>query len=214
MLQVKEGLLQGKIIAIVRGVQSKYIVNTVNALVEGGISCVEVTFNQSSEEGYKETIRSLELLSEHFSEKVLIGAGTVLTSKSVDEAASCGAKYIISPNVDQAVIERTKEKGLVSIPGALTPSEIMSAYNWGADILKLFPAGVFGTEYIKAIRAPISHVPMMAVGGISPDNIRGFFDIGIVGVGIGGKLVDTTAIEEGNFEALTKTALQYTDAIK
>ena len=121
-----------KIVAIVRGIPSGLILDTGRALADGGICMMEVTFDHSGPEGIRETLHSIALLKEHLSERMHIGAGTVLTAEEAEEAYRSGAEYIISPNVDRSVIEKTKELGLISMPGAFTPSEIVDAYNYGA----------------------------------------------------------------------------------
>jgi hypothetical protein len=115
---------------------------------------------------------------------------------------------------DTDVIRRTVELGLVSMPGALTPSEVMTAHKAGADYVKLFPIGLMGVEYVKAIMAPISHVKMLAVGNISSDNAADYLKTGVLGVGVGGKLVNKNAIATGDFDALTKAAQELISAVK
>ena len=137
----------------------------------------------------------------------------VREAEQVRLAKEAGAQYIISPNVSEAVIRETKALGLVSIPGAMTPTEIANAYAWGADIVKVFPAGVLGAAYIKAVRAPLNHIPMVAVGGVSPDNIADFIAVGCVGAGCGGNLVSKKIVEEGKFSEITRTALAYKAAL-
>jgi len=203
-----------KIIAIVRSVPCSAILETAYALLAGGINMMEVTFNQSSEEGVYETANSLRLLNESLSSEILLGAGTVLTAEQVKVAKNCGARYIISPNVDVDVIQKTKELGMVSIPGAFTPTEVVAAYNAGADIVKLFPAGLLGTAYIKAVLGPLSHIPVSAVGGIDETNISDFFKAGVCCVGIGSNLVNSQIILTGNFEKITETSLNLVHALK
>jgi len=201
---VLEAALGAKAIAILRGVAPADVAAAVNALYEGGIRLAEITFDQSGEAGIARSQECIRLVAEHCA--VIPGAGTVMTPGQVELAAEAGAKYIISPNVDEAVIRRTRELGLVSIPGAFTPTEIAAAYACGADIVKVFPAGLLGPDYIKAVRGPMKHVPLMAVGGVDASNARAFLDAGCVGVGCGGKLVDLKAIAAGNFSAMTEAA--------
>ena len=120
---------------------------------------------------------------------------------------------MISPGMDTAVIRRTKELGKISIPGALTPTEVCKAWDCGADFVKMFPAGVFGLEYLKAVRGPLRHIPMCAVGGISPENIGLFLDAGIRCFGIGGNLVSVEAVRRGDFHKLTQAAIGYRQAV-
>lgn len=207
------GMLDKKIIAIIRGVPSKDILSVARALLDGGISAMEITYDQSSEAGIRETLASLSLLKEKYADEVAIGAGTVLTEQQVVDAHERGAGYIISPNVDEAVIARTRGLDMISIPGALTPSEVAAAHRMGGDIVKLFPAGLWGTEYIKAIRAPLSHIPMAAVGGVSPDNIADFFKAGVCSAGIGGNLVNAAKVREGDFGYITEMAKRFREKL-
>jgi len=202
-------IMDSKIVAIVRGVSSQRIVPAIRALKEGGIVCVEVTFSAGSEERSKDTLKSIALLKEEFGDSIALGAGTVLTVQNVHDAAAAGATYMISPDTNEAVIKETKKMGMISIPGAMTPTEIMTAYSCGADIVKLFPAAVLGLGYIKAIRGPITHIPMTAVGGINAENAQSFLDAGCVGVSVGGNLVNNKLIEAGDYEAIKKLALEY-----
>jgi len=202
-------IFDGKIIAIVRGIPSGKIIDTVQVLKDGGIVCVEVTFDPKSKEISKDTLKSISMIKDHFGDSIAVGAGTVLTMEDVQQATEAGAEYMISPNTCEAVIKETKRLGLISIPGAATPSEIINAYNMGADIVKLFPAAALGLEYVKALAGPIPHIPMAAVGGINAGNASDFIKAGCMGVGVGGNLVNKKLIEAGDFEAIKKLAQEY-----
>ena len=206
-------LMERKVIAIVRGVSSEKMPELVRAMADGGVRCVEVTFDQSSEEKQADTLRAIRVINERFGEEVCAGAGTVMTAEQVRLAKEAGAKYIISPNVNEAVIRETKKQGLVSIPGAFTATEVAAAYEYGADIVKLFPAAILGPAYVKALRAPLKHIPMTAVGGVSPENCASFIEAGCCGVGCGGNLVSTKLVEAGRFDEITATARAYCDAL-
>lgn len=212
--EVLNKILEGKIVAIVRGIPSDEVVGLAKALVEGGISCIEVTFDQSSEEKAQDTLKAISNISKALGDRVCVGAGTVMTVKQVEAAATAGAEYMISPNTNAAVIKRTKELDKVSIPGAMTPSEVAEAYEMGADIVKMFPAGVLGCAYIKAVKAPLKHIPVTAVGGVNPGNCADFIRAGAVGVGVGGNLVSPQLVKEGRFDEITAIARSYTDALK
>ena len=136
-----------------------------------------------------------------------------MSPEQVRQAAEAGAKYIISPNVDPAVIAETKKLGLVSIPGAMTPTEAAWAYSLGGDIIKLFPAGNLGASYIKALKAPLKHIPVTAVGGVNAKNCTEFFKAGVIGIGVGGNLVSKELVESRNFAEITAAAKEYTDAL-
>ncbi len=202
-----KGLYSHKVVAIMRGVSSLQAPQVAKALLEGGICCLEVTFSQGGD--LSDTLRALESIRSAMGDKILLGAGTVMTTDQVRDAASAGATYIISPNVSEAVIAATKELGLVSIPGAMTPSEVVTAKEHGADIVKLFPAGLLGPAYTKALLGPLSHIPVMAVGGITPENTNEFLKAGAVGVGVGGNLIDTKLVSQGKFNEITALAKQY-----
>lgn len=211
--EVLKRIREGKIIAIIRGISSDKIIELVAAMLEGGVSCAEVTFDQSSDEAAKDTLVSIRKICEHFGDKVCVGAGTVMSKEQVRQAAEAGAKYIISPNTDPEVITETKKLGLVSIPGAMTPTETAYAYSLGADIVKLFPAGNLGASYIKALKAPLKHIPVTAVGGVNAKNCAEFFKAGVVGIGVGGNLVSKELVESQNFAAITAAAKEYIDAL-
>ena len=211
--QILEKLTKGKIIAIVRGIPSDKIVALATALEKGGINCIEVTFDQSSQEKAQDTLKAIRNISEALGDKVCVGAGTVMTVEQVQQAAAAGAEYMISPNTDQAVIAETKRLGKISIPGAMTPTEAATAYSYGADIVKLFPAGILGANYIKAVKAPLKHIPVTAVGNVNVDNCAEFFRAGAIGVGVGGNLVSLQLVEEGRFDEITAIARSYMDAL-
>lgn len=203
-----------KLIAIIRGIDVERCVKVADALYKGGIQLIEITFNQKDPSTFSDTAAAIRAIQERFQGNILAGAGTVLTCQQVDIAAESGAKYIISPDSNIDVIKHTRALGLVSIPGALTPSEITAAYHWGADFVKVFPVSNLGSTYIKALTAPISHIPLMAVGGVDESNLKSFLDAGCTGAGLGGRLVDKTIIENGEYEKITQTAKHLVEIAK
>lgn len=202
-------IIKGKIVAIIRGISSTKIVDLVDSIYKGGINCIEVTFDQTSNEAVKDTLTSIIKIREQFGDRVLVGAGTVMTPAQVQQAVTAGAEYIISPNVDKDVIKETKTMGKISIPGALTPSEVARAYKYGADVVKLFPAGILGPDYIKALKAPLKHIPVLATGGIDHNNCAEFIEAGAVGVGVGGNLVSGKLVNECRFDEIEAIAKKY-----
>ena len=142
-----------------------------------------------------------------------IGAGTVTEAEQVALTKEAGGTFIISPNTDERVIRRTAELGLVSIPGALTPTEIAAAHSYGADFVKLFPIGSFGTGYVKAVSAPLGNVPLLAVGGVDLNNVREYMKSGIVGVGIGSNIIRKDLLEEEKFDEISELAREYVNAV-
>ena len=210
---LQERIEKAKVIAILRGIESSVMQKVAEALYEGGIRFMEVTFDHRSGD-FKQTANAIRSLCTTFAGKMEIGAGTVTTVELVHLATESGAKFIISPDCNTDVINETKKLGLVSIPGAFTASEVLKAHYAGADFVKVFPAGCMGPEYIKALRGPIPQVKLLAVGGIDAENIASFLKAGCVGAGVGGKLASKALIEEGKFDELEKAAAAMIDAAK
>jgi len=199
-------VLNHKIISIVRGMDREKTVKIAKALYAGGIRFIEVTFNQKNPERFYETADCIRAIREEMGDKMYVGAGTVTSVELVDLAARAGALYIISPDTDEAVIRRTRELGLVSMPGAYTPTEAKKAYNAGADFVKLFPCIGDAPVYIKALCAPLNHIPFLAVGGVHADNAGACIKAGAVGVGVGSSLINKAWVEAGEYEKITEEA--------
>ena len=210
---IKE-ILDKKIIAIIRGATEEEAVAAAEALYEGGITLVEVTFNQKAPESFINTASAIKAIKEKMGDKMLVGAGTVTSVELAQLAAEAGASYIISPDTDPAVIKRTLELGLVSLPGAYTPTEAKIAHNAGADFVKLFPVTSLGPEYVKAVKAPLSHIKLLGVGGINTENIGAYLASGLSGFGIGSNIIDKSALKSGDFDKITLLARKYKEAVK
>ena len=208
--QLIQKVLDKKIVAIVRGVYGEDCVNLAQALYEGGIELLEVTFDQSKPEELSRTSDSIKMLVERLGDKMVFGAGTVTTVQMLELAKNAGAKFIVSPDTNEEVIKATVAAGMVSMPGALTPTEIVTAHRYGADFVKLFPAGTQGTAYFKAVTAPLNHIRLLAVGGVNEQNIADFMAAGAVGAGVGGNLVNKTWIANGEFDKITALAKEFT----
>lgn len=202
-----------KIIAIVRGVEPKKLVPLAKALYDGGIRLMEITYSADGSVSDEETAAAVGALANEFDGRMYIGSGTVLTREQVKRTYDVGGRFIISPNTDAEVIRYTKELGMVSIPGALTPSEAEAANRAGADFVKLFPVTSMGVSYVKAIAAPLSHIKFLAVGGITPENIGEYLDIGVCGFGIGSNIINKEYIAEENYEKITASAKEYVMAV-
>lgn len=206
-------ILKQKIIAIVRGISAEEAVEAAKALYEGGITLVEVTFNQKAPETFVDTARAIRSIKEQMGDKMLVGAGTVTTPELVKIAAEAGASYIISPDTDVDVIRKTRELGLVSLPGAYTPSEAKQAYNAGADFVKLFPCVGDAPAYIKALCGPLNHIRFLAVGGVNENNAADFLKAGALGVGVGGNLVNKDWIKAGEYDKVRDAAKKYVASV-
>ena len=198
-----------RVIAIVRDAEQESFVKSIQALYEGGIRLVEVTFDRLGNRSTQETSDMIKMLVETFGDDMCIGAGTVTCAEEVFAAFEAGASYIISPNCDPDIISLARKLGLVSIPAAYTATEIAAALKYGADYIKLFPADQVSEEYVKAIRAPLSDAKLLAVGGVNADNAGKFFEMGFCGIGVGSNLYEKKLIKEKNFDALCALASQY-----
>jgi 2-dehydro-3-deoxyphosphogluconate aldolase/(4S)-4-hydroxy-2-oxoglutarate aldolase len=189
-----------RVIVIVRNVEPKVLPAVAEALYEGGIRVMEVTLNS------KGALESIKELSALMQDKMWIGAGTVLDTADAKQAIQAGAGFLVTPNIDEDVIALSIEKGIPIYPGALTPTEIVKAWKAGAPAIKIFPSSSIGMAYIKELQGPLSHIPMVAVGGVNADNVQRFLEIGCYAVGVGGSLVDQSAIRQERFDRITASA--------
>ena len=212
--KIINSILTHRLIVIVRGVSSEQLIPLAEALYRGGVRLLEVTYCADRSRLDEEVAEDIRLLCEHFEDRMEIGAGTVLTEKQVELTHRAGGQFIISPEANDAVIHRTVELGMVSIPGALTPREVQLANAAGADFVKLFPVDTMGSPYVKAIRAPLSHVRLLAVGGINENNLQEYLSAGVIGVGVGGNLVDKKCLANNDFSAIEQLARSYVERIK
>lgn len=202
-----------KLIVIVRGVEREFLIPLAEAMYTGGIRLLEITYDASGKTSDEETADRIAMLSAHFGERMLIGAGTVLTEKQAELTKRAGGRFIISPNTDENVIKKTRALEMVSIPGALTPTEVQTAHLAGADFVKLFPLDAMGAGYLKAIAAPLSHIRFLAVGGIDLSNMETYRKAGAKGFGIGSNIVNKQWIHDGRFDEITALAKAYVDAV-
>lgn len=201
-------LQEHKIVAIMRGVAGEAADRTAEALAAGGIRLVEVTMNT---EGALDAIRRFNA---RYAGQLCIGAGTVLDEEMALAAIDAGAKYLISPNLDEAVIACGLKHGVDVWPGTMTPTEIVRAWKAGAKAVKVFPSGSLGLAYIKEIRAPLAHIPMIATGGVTLDNVTSFLEAGVAAVGVGSSLVNKKWIAAGQYEEIQRTAEQFTAKVR
>lgn len=208
--QIVNAIEQNKLIAIVRGVSREKLIPLAEALYEGGIRLLEVTYSADGKISDEDTAACIEMLAKHFEGRMFIGAGTVLTEKQVEMTKTAGGCFIISPDTNGEVIQKTRALEMVSIPGALTPTEIRQAQLAGADFVKLFPVTSLGASYVKAVRAPLSAVKLLAVGGIDENNMEEYLKAGICGFGVGSNIIDKKMLENSDYEGITALAKKYT----
>ena len=197
-----------KIIAIIRNAKPDDILPIVKSLYKSGIRAIEITMNSPK------ALESIELVATEMKDKVVVGAGTVLDAESARLAILSGATFILSPTLNKETIQMTKKYGAVSIPGALSPTEILDAYEYGGDIIKVFSTTSMGPEYIKDLQGPLPQIPLLPTGGIDLNNIEQFMKAGAVGVGLGSSLVNTKLeANEEYYKNLEETAKQFSDIV-
>lgn len=197
----------GRVVAILRGDFGGREAEMVAAMIEGGLTAVEVTLNSPH------ALQKIQQLAKQFSTRCAIGAGTVLTPEEVQQVADAGGRFIVSPNCDPRVIQASKERGLVSLPGAFTPTEIVIAVQAGADAVKLFPATSLGPSYVKAVRAPLNNVRLVPTGGVTPEMAREYLAAGAWAVGIGSELLGKEILTDTSFTKLRERTAAFVAAM-
>ena len=205
----KEGL-----IVIFREVPIEKIEKTVKALYESGVRIIEIAFDPNDSDTINKTTALIREARRVMGDKILIGAGTVVNEEFVVAAYNAGVDFIFSPDTDVDIIRLTKKLGLVSIPGALTPTECKTAFKNGADIIKLFPITVNDIDYIKGITRPLSHIPFICVGGTNENTIEAFIKAGAKGVGTGISILKPELIEKEDYAEISRLAKVHLDKIK
>ncbi|MCR5535826.1 MAG: bifunctional 4-hydroxy-2-oxoglutarate aldolase/2-dehydro-3-deoxy-phosphogluconate aldolase [Succinivibrio sp.] len=203
-----------KLVAISRQIYGQGLLSAAKILVDNGIHLLEITFDQNSPDCLQDTAAAIALIKEQLGDKICVGAGTVMSVEQARAAKDAGADFALAPNVDVEVIAQLRKLQLVAVPGALTPSEIALAYKAGADIVKVFPVANLGFEYLKAIRGPLNHIPLMAVGGVNADNVSDFLKAGCCSAGIGSNLLSRKKVDAGDFEQIKRSAAQLVAAVK
>ncbi|QUL98952.1 MAG: bifunctional 4-hydroxy-2-oxoglutarate aldolase/2-dehydro-3-deoxy-phosphogluconate aldolase [Candidatus Fermentithermobacillus carboniphilus] len=204
---VKNALSASRVVAIIRGLGPEQVRGVARALLNGGIRCIEVTLNSPG------AIESIGIIASEFPE-VVPGAGTVLEVEEVKEAVAIGARFIVSPNVDPRVIEETKALGRISIPGAMTPTEIVQALKAGADYVKIFPASVVGYKFFREMKGPFGDLKMVATGGITPDDAAEYIRNGSYAVGLGSSLVPKEAVLKGDYKVIENLARKLVESVR
>jgi len=199
-------MLEMGVISVLRADNSVHSLRTTEALHKGGVNCVELTLTTPG------ALRAIEETAGKLS-GVLMGAGTVLDAASARQAILAGAEFLVTPTVELDVIETARRYGKVVIAGAMTPTEILTAWEAGADMVKVFPANVLGPGYLKAVHGPLPQIPLVPTGGVTADNAGKFIRAGAAMVCAGGWLVDKQAVAEERYEVLTARARELIAAV-
>lgn len=203
-----------RIVVIARGLSTEQLLKTAEAMYEGGIRLMEVTFNACGDPADEKIAADIAMLAKTFAGRMHIGAGTVLRPEQVELAAKAGAEFIISPDTNRAVIEKTRELCLVSLPGAFTPTECTTAWSFGADFIKIFPNSELKPSYIKALKAPLSHIDFLAVGGVDLENLHEYMAAGACGIGIATGIVNKKMIQAGDYAGITELARRFVEKME
>lgn len=201
-------LIVETITAVIRMEHPGRLVHACEALLEGGVRVLEVTMTTPS------ALRMIEALSDTFAPDALIGVGSVTDAQTARSALHAGAQFVVSPVLKREIIDATHAQDRPVLPGALTPTEIQCAHDLGADIVKVFPASQFGPGYLRSVLAPLPHLQLMPTGGVTADNLAAWLDAGACAVGVGSALVDTQAITNENYAALTQNARALRSALE
>ena len=195
-----ESLLSSGVVAVIRMKDPDRLSKVVMAIREGGVKCIEITMTVPG------AVEIIAAMVKNSPPDVIVGAGTVTDRGTANEVIASGAKFVVSPVFRPDVVAVTKAAGAVAIPGCYTPTEILTAWEAGADIVKVFPATSLGPKYFKDVAGPFPHIRLMPTGGVTVDNVGEWVKAGAVAVGIGSDLLDKKAIDDGRFDVLTEKA--------
>jgi 2-dehydro-3-deoxyphosphogluconate aldolase/(4S)-4-hydroxy-2-oxoglutarate aldolase len=201
-------VLDHKIVAVIRAENGDLLVDVAESLLAGGVEVMEVTFT------VPRANRVLEKVADRIGSRILLGAGTVLDTETCRAAILAGAEFIVSPAVNVEVIELCKRYSKVVMPGALTPTEVLTAWQAGADIVKIFPSEITGPKYLKALHGPLPHIRLMPTGGVNLETAAEFLRSGACALGIGSSLVDPKVVASGDLKKIETLARQYVQIVK
>ena len=200
-------VLDKRIVAVIRSKSGDQLVDVAEALLAGGVEVMEVTFTVPA------AAKVLERVAERLGDKILLGAGTVLDSETARIAMLSGAEFIVSPSTNVQVIELCQRYDKLVMPGALTPTEVVTAWQAGADIVKVFPSDLTGPSYLKALHGPLPQVRLMPTGGVNLETAADFLKAGACALGIGSSLVSETIVESRDFQGIESLAKQYVEIV-
>lgn len=197
--EVRQFLKASKIVLVVRRLPARHLIPAIDAAHSGGINVVEITMDDPS------AAPAIQALCDRF-DGVLVGAGTVLREEQAHAAIAAGASFLVSPVLDPRIIALARKHSLAAVPGAMTPTEIFQAQQAGADMIKIFPAGILTAQFIRDVRGPFGPLDLMVTGSIGIDNVAEFFKVGVSAVGIGKGILDEGALQTGNYQVIEEKA--------
>ena len=208
-----EFIKEHKFIAIFRHIPKESIEKAAKAVYDGGVRIFEITFNPSSKTTIEDTKEIIKAIKDMYGSSVCVGSGTVINLEFARAAHEAGAEFIVSPCTKADVVKFTKENGMLSIPGAFTPTEIVNAYDMGADIVKIFPVAADNVGYLKNVMSPLSHIPFIPTGGINPETVEAFMQTGAVAVAAGATIVTEALVRSGAFDQITENARRHVERL-
>ena len=201
-------IVESGVVAVLRAPSGEMLSDVAEALLAGGVEAIEVTFTVPGAH------RVLEQVADRLGDKILLGAGTVLDPETARVALLAGAEFVVSPTVNLEVIRICQRYDKAVMPGALTPTEVLAAWEAGADVVKVFPSDVTGPKYLKALHGPLPQVRLMPTGGVNLDTAAEFLRCGAWALGIGGSLVEAKAVAAGDMARIEDLAKQYVEIVK
>lgn len=196
------------LLAVIRGPSSELTVRMVEALVEGGVMGIEITYSTPNAEEVVKT------LSQKFGDSILLGMGTLTKPDQAESAKAAGAVFLVSPICEKKLVKAMVASGLLTMAGALTPTEVFKAYSMGVDVIKIFPGSLGGPAYVKALKGPFPYIPMMPTGGVNASNAAEWFAAGVVAVGAGSELCPPQLAKEGRFDEISRKAADFVNTIR
>ena len=198
--EILKSIIESGAVAVIRLSDASKLIKIAEAIYKGGISAIEITMTVPN------ALNLIEKLNQELGSFIQLGVGSVLDAETAKQAIEAGAKYVVSPIFKKEIIETAHKYNLPAIPGAFTPTEIQTAYEAGADIIKIFPADVVGMAFFKGVLAPMPHLKLMPTGGVTLTNAGEWLKAGACAVGVGSALLDKKAIDSGDYETLTRNA--------
>jgi 2-dehydro-3-deoxyphosphogluconate aldolase/(4S)-4-hydroxy-2-oxoglutarate aldolase len=195
------------LLAVIRGPSPDLTVKMVDALVAGGVTGIEVTYSTPNAEWVVETV------AQKHGDQILLGMGTLTDPRQAILAKAAGARFVVSPICEPALVQGMVASELVVMAGALTPTEVFQAYRLGTDVVKIFPGSLGGPSYIKALKGPFPYIPMMPTGGVNASNLAEWFAAGVVAVGAGSELCPPALAKEGKFDEISRRAAEFVQAV-
>jgi 2-dehydro-3-deoxyphosphogluconate aldolase/(4S)-4-hydroxy-2-oxoglutarate aldolase len=205
---VLEKVKEMGLLAVIRGPSAELTVKMVEALVAGGVKGIEITYSTPNAEEVVKT------LAGKFGDSILLGMGTLTKPDQAVSAQAAGANFLVSPVCEPTLVKAMVATGLLTMAGALTPTEVFQAYSLGTDVVKVFPGSLGGPAYIKALKGPFPYIPMMPTGGVNAGNVADWFAAGVVAVGAGSELCPPQLAKEGKFTEISQKAAEFVEVIK